>query len=97
MALAGFGIDSDIEIFASLTVVWQLKAANNGKEHVAERLIGIAFLLLALYMLTQYDAYENLKSSTGSTSNPFQYAGQYTDSESGLQYLRARYYDPSTE
>jgi RHS repeat-associated protein len=44
-----------------------------------------------------YDAYGNLKSSTGSVSNPFQYAGQYTDSESGFQYLRARYYDPSTE
>jgi RHS repeat-associated protein len=44
-----------------------------------------------------YDAYGNVKSSTGSVSNPFQYAGQYTDSESGLQYLRARYYDPSTE
>jgi RHS repeat-associated protein len=44
-----------------------------------------------------YDAYGNLKRSTGSVSNPFQYAGQYTDSESGLQYLRARYYDPSTQ
>ena len=44
-----------------------------------------------------YDAYGNLKSSTGSVSNPLRYAGQYTDSESGLQYLRARYYDPSTQ
>lgn len=25
------------------------------------------------------------------------YAGQYTDAESGLQYLQARYYDPSAE
>lgn len=37
-----------------------------------------------------YDAYGNVKSSTGSVSNPCQYAGQYTDGESGLQYLRAR-------
>jgi RHS repeat-associated protein len=44
-----------------------------------------------------YDPNGNLKSSTGSVSDPFQYAGQYTDSESGLQYLRARYYDPSTQ
>jgi RHS repeat-associated protein len=43
-----------------------------------------------------YDPYGTLKSSTGTVSNPFQYAGQYTDSESGLQYLRARYYDPGT-
>jgi RHS repeat-associated protein len=43
-----------------------------------------------------YDPYGNLKSSTGTISDPFQYAGQFTDSESGLQYLRARYYDPGT-
>lgn len=43
-----------------------------------------------------YDPYGALKSSSGTVSNPFQYAGQYTDSESGLQYLRARYYDPQT-
>ena len=27
--------------------------------------------------------------------NPFRYNIQYTDAESGLIYLRARYYDPS--
>ncbi|WP_202710326.1 RHS repeat-associated core domain-containing protein, partial [Sporosalibacterium faouarense] len=27
--------------------------------------------------------------------NPFRYAGEYYDQESGLYYLRARYYDPS--
>jgi RHS repeat-associated protein len=43
-----------------------------------------------------YDAYGNLLGQTGSLVNPFGYAGQYTDSESGLIYLRARYYDPST-
>jgi RHS repeat-associated protein len=44
-----------------------------------------------------FDAYGNVTSTTGTVSNPFQFAGQYTDSESGLQYLRARYYDPNTE
>jgi RHS repeat-associated protein len=45
-----------------------------------------------------YDAYGNrLASSTGTTYNPFGYTGQYTDVESGLLYLRARYYDPSTQ
>jgi RHS repeat-associated protein len=43
-----------------------------------------------------YDAYGNLLGKTGTVANPFGYAGQYTDSESGLIYLRARYYDPST-
>jgi RHS repeat-associated protein len=45
-----------------------------------------------------FDAYGNrLASSTGTTYNPFGYTGQYTDAESGLLYLRARYYDPSTQ
>jgi RHS repeat-associated protein len=43
-----------------------------------------------------YDPYGQLTSSTGTATTPFGYAGQYTDAESGLQYLRARYYDPST-
>jgi YD repeat-containing protein len=43
-----------------------------------------------------YDAYGAVTASTGTASTPFQYAGQYTDGESGLQYLRARYYDPQT-
>jgi RHS repeat-associated protein len=43
-----------------------------------------------------YDAYGNLTSQTGFLQ-PFQFAGQYSDAESGLQYLRARYYDPATE
>ena len=43
-----------------------------------------------------YDSYGNLTGSTGTASNPFGYAGQYADAESGLIYLRARYYDPSS-
>jgi RHS repeat-associated protein len=32
----------------------------------------------------------------GTSAQPFGYAGQQTDAESGFQYLRARMYDPST-
>ena len=42
-----------------------------------------------------YDAYGNLTSGTQG-AYPFLYAGQYRDSEFGLYYLRARYYDPIT-
>ena len=42
-----------------------------------------------------YDAYGVVLTTTGTTT-PCGYAGQYTDAESGLQYLRARYYDPAT-
>lgn len=53
VALAGFGLDSVIEIFASVVVVWQLTGANKAREHRALRLIGIAFILLAVYILGQ--------------------------------------------
>lgn len=43
-----------------------------------------------------YDAYGRAQASTGSIANPFGYGGQFTDAESGLVYLRARYYDPTT-
>jgi len=41
-----------------------------------------------------YTAY-GTRTATGTTS-AFGYAGQYTDIETGLQWLRARYYDPTT-
>jgi RHS repeat-associated protein len=43
-----------------------------------------------------YDAYGNVTNSTGTVVNPFLFAGQYRDAESGLYYLQARYYDPTT-
>lgn len=33
---------------------------------------------------------------TGAARSALGYAGEYTDTETGLQYLRARYYDPTT-
>jgi divalent metal cation (Fe/Co/Zn/Cd) transporter len=54
VALAGFGLDSLIEIFASVIVVWQLTgSAGKAREATALRLIGIAFFCLALYILVQ--------------------------------------------
>jgi len=53
VALAGFGLDSFIEIFASVIVVWQLKSINKDKEWFAERLIGYTFFALALYLVVQ--------------------------------------------
>jgi divalent metal cation (Fe/Co/Zn/Cd) transporter len=54
VALAGFALDSCIEIFASLVVVWQLKGtATREREQGAVRLIGFAFLGLALYLVVQ--------------------------------------------
>jgi divalent metal cation (Fe/Co/Zn/Cd) transporter len=54
VALAGFALDSFIEIFASVVVVWQLRGDQHpDRERRAERLIGLAFLGLALYLVAQ--------------------------------------------
>jgi divalent metal cation (Fe/Co/Zn/Cd) transporter len=54
IALAGFGIDSLIEIVASAVVVWQLKGQDESRrERRALRIIAIAFLLLAIYIAVQ--------------------------------------------
>lgn len=53
VALAGFGLDSLIEIFASVVVVWQLTGVNHHRERLALRLIGIAFIALVIYIVAQ--------------------------------------------
>ncbi len=53
IALVGFALDSLIEIFASLVVVWQLKGVNQNREKLALLLIGGTFIVLALYILVQ--------------------------------------------
>jgi len=44
----------------------------------------------------EYDEWGNITSQTETIANEFKYAGQIYDSETGLYYLRARYYDPTT-
>ncbi len=41
-----------------------------------------------------YDSFGNLTTSTGSLSNAFRYTAREFDTETGLYYYRARYYDP---
>ena len=53
VALAGFGLDSLIEIGASIVVVWELTGIDERRQHRALRLIGGAFAALALYLLVQ--------------------------------------------
>jgi divalent metal cation (Fe/Co/Zn/Cd) transporter len=54
VALAGFALDSVIEIFASVVVVWQLQGdVAPGREARAVRLVGFAFLGLAGYLTVQ--------------------------------------------
>ncbi|MGC2649500.1 MAG: cation transporter [Candidatus Cybelea sp.] len=53
VALVGFGLDSLIEIVASIIVVWQLTGVDSHREQRGLRLIGAAFFALAVYVLVQ--------------------------------------------
>ena len=53
VALAGFGLDSLIEIGASTVVIWELSGTGEDRQRRGLRLIGYAFTALALYLLIQ--------------------------------------------
>jgi divalent metal cation (Fe/Co/Zn/Cd) transporter len=53
VALAGFGLDSLIEIGASTVVLWELSGTGAERQRRGLRLIGYAFAALAAYLLGQ--------------------------------------------
>ena len=53
VALAGFGLDSLIEIGASAVVIWELSGTGEDRQRRGLRLIGYAFAGLAVYLLVQ--------------------------------------------
>jgi divalent metal cation (Fe/Co/Zn/Cd) transporter len=53
VALAGFGLDSLIEIGASTVVLWELSGTGPERQRRALRMIGGAFLALAAYLTVQ--------------------------------------------
>jgi divalent metal cation (Fe/Co/Zn/Cd) transporter len=53
VALAGFALDSLIEIGASIVVIWELSGTGKDRQRRGLRLIGYAFAALAAYLLVQ--------------------------------------------
>ena len=53
VALAGFGLDSLIEIGASTVVLWELSGTGEDRQRRVLRLIGVAFAALAAYLAVQ--------------------------------------------
>ena len=53
VALAGFGLDSLIEIGASTVVIWELSGTGAERQRRGLHLIGYAFAALAVYLLIQ--------------------------------------------
>lgn len=60
IALVGFGLDSVIECFSGVVLLWRLREGIEGerREQVALRLVGVSFLALAIYVA--YDAISSL-------------------------------------
>jgi divalent metal cation (Fe/Co/Zn/Cd) transporter len=53
VALAGFGLDSLIEIGASTVVLWELADVESSRQERAMHLIGAAFVALVVYLAIQ--------------------------------------------
>lgn len=55
LALVAFGLDSLVEVFASLVVLWHMSPGSGGhraqRDGRAMRLVGVAFAVLAAYLL----------------------------------------------
>ena len=50
-ALVAFGLDSCVEVFASLVVLWSLRQAGDARDAKAVRLIGVAFAVVAAFLV----------------------------------------------
>lgn len=57
-ALVGFGLDSSVEVVASVVALWYLAGVDEEREHRALRLIGMSFFALAAYV--SFDAVRDL-------------------------------------
>lgn len=53
VALAGFGLDSVIEIGASMVVLWDLADVARARQQGALRMIGASFIALSVYLAVQ--------------------------------------------
>jgi divalent metal cation (Fe/Co/Zn/Cd) transporter len=53
LALVGFGIDSSIEVFAAVVVLWRLRGVDEEREERALKLIAVSFFVLGAYVVVQ--------------------------------------------
>lgn len=68
LALVGFGIDSSIEVFAAVVVLWRLRGIDEEREERALKLIAASFFLLGAYVLVE--AVRDLASGTDADTSP---------------------------
>lgn len=68
VSLVAFGLDSSVEVFASVVVVWELRGADRREEQRAVRAIGAAYLVVAVYVLA--DAVNALRTANHPGASP---------------------------
>jgi len=83
----GPGVDQPLSMLRSGTISYY-------QSDVLSSITSLSNSAGALANTYTYDAFGDLAGSTGTLTNPFQYTGRESDSETGLRYNRARYYDP---
>ncbi len=68
LALVGFGIDSTIEVFAAVVVLWRLRGVDEEREQHALKLIAVSFFVLATYVTVE--AIRDLISDSDARTSP---------------------------
>jgi divalent metal cation (Fe/Co/Zn/Cd) transporter len=53
IALVGFGLDSTVEVFSALVILWQFRGVPHEREAQARKLIAVSFFALAAYVTAQ--------------------------------------------
>lgn len=86
VALLGFGLDSLIEIGASVVVIWELSGTGEARQRRALRMIGVAFVVLAVYLLVQ----SAIALLTGHRPSPTYLGVVWTAITAAVMFLLAR-------
>jgi len=68
VALVAFGLDSSVEVFASLVVVWELRGSDRSGEHRALHLIGIGYIVVGIYVA--WDTFESIQAAHRPSASP---------------------------
>jgi divalent metal cation (Fe/Co/Zn/Cd) transporter len=53
IALIGFGLDSTVEVFSAVVILWQFRGIAHEREAQARKLIAVSFFALAVYVAAQ--------------------------------------------
>lgn len=69
VSLFAYGLESSVEVFASSVTVWELNGKEKGREQKALRMIGVAYLVVSLYVF--FDAIKSLINGNHAVESPF--------------------------